>query len=139
MNRVNLIGYLAQDPKAKVTQKGLDQSNITIAVGDCENYNATYFIKCVAFGSIAKYINEKMQKGSLVAIDGKLINRKFMNNKGKNLLISEVIVSNVQVFTNKKKTIDWEQRQQEILNNYASDAKFPEEDIYYEIDEIINN
>ena len=107
MNKVFLNGYLAQDPKGGVTSKGIDFTNITVACSDVENFNETYFIKCCAYGNTAKYVNANLTKGSLVAIDGKIINRKYVNNNGVKVIVTKVVVNNLKAFTKKShETID---------------------------------
>jgi len=48
MNKVFLNGYLASDPKQRVTTKGIEQSSFSIGVTDLRNYNDSYFFQCVA-------------------------------------------------------------------------------------------
>ena len=122
MNKVFLNGYLAQDPKGGVTSKGIDFTNITVACADADNFNETYFIKCCAYGGVAKYVNANLTKGSLIAIDGKMINRKFVN-KGAKIVVTEVVINNLKAYTKKaKETISCDVDQiretvKEILEN----------------------
>ncbi len=134
MNKVFLSGYLAQDPIVGSTQKGIDYSIITVACDDVENYKSTFFIKCKAFGNVAKYINLKMLKGSLVTIDGKIVNRKYTNNNNQTIKVTEIIINNIKGYTKKTKT---DTNLNDINNIVESfEEEFPTG--YYEIDEIIN-
>ena len=134
MNKVFLSGYLAQDPIGGTTQKGIDYSIITVACDDVENYKSTFFIKCKAFGNVAKYINSKMLKGSLVTIDGKIVNRKYTNNNNQIIKVTEIVINNIKGYTKKTKT---DTNLNDINNIIESfEEEFPTG--VYEIDEIIN-
>lgn len=98
MNKVFLNGYLAQDPKQRITSKGIEQASFSLGVTDLRNYNESYFFPCVAWSQQAKYINNNLKKGSFVAIDGRLTRRSYVDVEGKNVYITEVIVDNIKQF-----------------------------------------
>lgn len=144
MNKVFLNGYLAQDPKGRVTPKGLDQSNITVAVDDSKNSNETYFIPCVIWGNIAKYVNANLTKGSFVAIDGRLSKRKYVMQNGQTSYVTEVLVDNIRAFSFKKNNSEnalnnvqqSSQNETQASNNLT---KLNYSDVVVEIDNIINS
>lgn len=144
MNKVFLNGYLAQDPKGRVTPKGLDQSNITVAVDDSKNSNETYFIPCVIWGNSAKYVNANLTKGSFVAIDGRLSKRKYVMQNGQTSYVTEVLVDNIRAFSFKKNNSE------NVINNVQQSSqnetqtsnnltKSDYSDVVVEIDSIINS
>lgn len=107
MNRVFLVGYLSKNPESRQTQKGLDQSNFSIGVNDLKRWEDSYFFNCVAWGQVAKYINDNIVKGQLVTIDGRLTQRSYTNNEGKNVNITEIIVDNIKTLgSNKKNSLE---------------------------------
>lgn len=132
MNKVFLNGYLAQDPKSRITPKGLDQSNITVAVDDLKNSDDTFFIPCVVWGNSAKFVNANLKKGSFVAIDGRLSKRKYVNKNGENAYITEVIVDNIRSYNFKKNNIDNSSTNNEIESDQNN------KETLIEIDNIIN-
>lgn len=105
MNKVFLNGYLASDPKQRVTTKGIEQSSFSIGVTDLRNYNDSYFFQCVAWGPQAKYINNNLKKGSFVAIDGRLTCRSYVDGEGKTIYITEIVIDNIKHFGINNKTI----------------------------------
>lgn len=105
MNKVFLNGYLATDPKQRVTTKGIEQSSFSIGVTDLRNYNDSYFFQCVAWGPQAKYINNNLKKGSFVAIDGRLTRRSYVDGEGKTIYITEIVIDNIKHFGINNKTI----------------------------------
>lgn len=146
MNKVFLNGYLAQDPKGRVTPKGLDQSNITVAVDDSKNSNETYFIPCVIWGNSAKYVNANLTKGSFVAIDGRLSKRKYVMQNGQTSYVTEVLVDNIRAFSFKKNNTDpvlnsSTHNTTDINNNpiVNQEPKTDYSDVVVEIDKIINS
>lgn len=98
MNRVTLVGALAQEPENRVTQSGKNYSRINVACSDLRNWNETYFIPCVAWANSSTYISNHLHKGDFVAIDGRLSRRSFVNNEGKNTYVMEVIVDNIKTY-----------------------------------------
>lgn len=101
MNKVLLIGYLASDPKQRITTKGMEQASFSLGVTDIRNYNDSYFFPCVAWSNQAKYINANLKKGSLVSIDGRLTRRSYVDNEGKTVYVTEVIVDNIKGYNNR--------------------------------------
>lgn len=96
MNKVFMVGRLAQDPQQFVTQNGITQSRISVASSDNWNKNETYFFPCVAWQSTANFINSYLHKGDLVAIDGKLIRRSYLSKEGKTMYIVEVVIESIK-------------------------------------------
>ena len=144
MNKVFLNGYLAQDPKGRVTPKGLDQSNITVAVDDSKNSNETYFIPCVIWGNSAKYVNANLTKGSFVAIDGRLSKRKYVMQNGQTSYVTEVLVDNIRAFSFKKNNSEnsinnVQQSSQNATETTNNLTKSDYSDVVVEIDSIINS
>ena len=96
MNKVFMVGRLAQDPQQFVTQNGITQSRISVASSDNWNKNETYFFPCVAWQSTANFINSYLHKGDLVAIDGKLIRRSYVSKEGKTVYVVEVVIESIK-------------------------------------------
>lgn len=102
MNKVLLIGYLANDPKQRITSKGIEQASFSLGVTDLKNYNDSYFFVCVAWNNQAKYINTNLKKGSLVSIDGRLTRRSYIDSEGKTVYLTEIIVDNIKNYHNNR-------------------------------------
>lgn len=101
MNKVFLTGYLATDPKQRITSNGIEQSNFNIAVHDIRNYNESYFFPCVIWGKQAQFVNSNLKKGHLVSIDGRLTKRSYIDKDGKTVYIVEIACENVKSFNNR--------------------------------------
>ncbi len=103
MNKVILLGFLAQDPVAReFPDKNLVNSTFSVAVTDSRNYNQSYFFNCVAWNQTADYVNSNLHKGDFVAVDGRLTNRSYINKAGAKVYVTEVVVENIRNYGSKK-------------------------------------
>lgn len=98
MNKVFLAGRLATDPQQFVTTNGITQSRVSIACTDNWNKNESYFFPCVAWQSVANFINTYLKKGDPVVVDGKLIRRSYVSKEGKTVYITEVVIETIRLF-----------------------------------------
>ncbi len=79
INRVVISGNLTRDAELRRTQSGMAILNIGVAVNDRRRNQQTgewedyaNFIDCVMFGNRAESVSNYLQKGTKVAIEGKL-------------------------------------------------------------------
>lgn len=79
INRVNITGNLTRDPELRHTAGGLPVLGLGIAVSDRRKNQQTgewedcpNFIDCTMFGTRAEHVKPYLEKGSKVAIEGKL-------------------------------------------------------------------
>lgn len=62
----------------------------------------TDFFKCIAWGNLAKTIQTYSSKGSQIAIEGRVENRKYQAQDGTNRHVTEVVVEGVHLIDFKK-------------------------------------
>src|SRR3989442_2758777 len=79
VNKVILVGNLAADPDVKATPKGTYVANLRLAthsyVGKDDEGKAkeeTEYHRLVAFGKLAEFAGQYLQKGRAVYADGRL-------------------------------------------------------------------
>nr|CAD2132915.1 unnamed protein product [Meloidogyne enterolobii] len=78
VNRVELLGGVAGDPVYKVTQRGSEfasfnlYTNVDRKLGNGNIVTNTEVHNVVAFGGVAKYIQQNLHRGSRVYITGRL-------------------------------------------------------------------
>lgn len=79
INKVIITGNLTRDPEVSSTAGGKSVLKFGIAVNDKRKNNQTgewedypNFIECVMFGARAEAVSKFIQKGSKIAIEGKL-------------------------------------------------------------------
>ena len=99
MNKVILIGRLSQDPEMRTTPNGVATTTFSVAVSrNFTNQNGereTDFFRCVAWRKQAENIAKYCQKGTQVAVEGRLQNRNYEAQDGTRRYVTEVIADNV--------------------------------------------
>lgn len=107
-NSVKLIGRLGNDPEIREFQKGKNMAKFSIATS--ENYkNAqgewvteTQWHRLTAWGKLAEIAGQKLQKGTEVAIEGKLVTNSFETKEGEKRYVTEIILRECLVLDKKK-------------------------------------
>jgi len=107
-NSVRLIGNLGTDPEVITLESGKKVSNISIATNESYKNNKGELIdkaewhKVVAWGKLAEITEKHLVKGKKVAIEGKLIHRKYEDKNGEPKAVSEVLASSILMLGEKK-------------------------------------
>jgi single-strand DNA-binding protein len=104
LNKVILIGRLANDPELKYTPSGIPVTTFRLAVDRPMSSEARQsgqekqadFIDIVAWRQQAEFASNYLGKGRLVAIDGRLQIRQYVANDGTNRRVSEVVVDQLK-------------------------------------------
>lgn len=94
MNTVNLIGRLVRDNELKYTKSGKAVATNTIALDDGWGVNKkTYFIPIVVWEKQAESLANYTNKGSKIAVNGKLTSRSYETQDGQKRTIIEVVAN----------------------------------------------
>jgi single-strand DNA-binding protein len=107
MNKVILMGRLTKDPELRYTTgNNTAICSFTLAVNkrfqkQGEERKAD-FINCQAWEKNAEFISKYFQKGSQVAVVGRIQTRTWDDNEGKKHYVTEVVVDE-SYFTESKK------------------------------------
>jgi single-strand DNA-binding protein len=108
LNRVILIGRLAQDPELRYTPSGVAVTRFTVAVSRrFTNQNGEReadFINCVAWQRLAENIANYTRKGSLVGVEGRLQVRSYENQEGRTVKTTEVVAEDVRFLEPKNRS-----------------------------------
>ena len=104
LNRIILIGRLANDPEAKYTPSGIAVTTFRIAVDRPMSAEArqqgqekqTDFIDIVAWRQSAEFAANYLSKGRLVAVEGKLQIREYVTQDGQKRKSAEVVADNLK-------------------------------------------
>jgi single-strand DNA-binding protein len=108
-NSVRLIGHLGDTPKVKQLESGRKVANFSVATN--ENYvdnagnrkSETTWHKLVAYGATAGIAEKFLQKGTEVAIEGKLTNRTYNDKNGESHFITEIVVNSLMMIDGKNR------------------------------------
>ena len=76
MNKVILIGNLANDPEAHTTQSGISRSTFRLAVqrkyANAQGVREADFLTIVAWRNTADFCNSYLVKGRKIAVEGSI-------------------------------------------------------------------
>lgn len=96
LNKFIGIGRWASDIELKYTKNGKAVANASIAINDdFGSETSVTFLQVVMWGKTAENTAEYSKKGRMVAIEGKIKNRKWESDNGTRY-ITEVIADNVR-------------------------------------------
>lgn len=99
LNKVLLIGRIANDVKLYETRSGVPYAKCSIAVDRRSNKKEaqTDFISLVAWRNTATFMNEFVQKGALVSIEGQITTGQYENESGTVIRTTDVVVDNISL------------------------------------------
>ncbi|MBX2921124.1 MAG: single-stranded DNA-binding protein [Chitinophagaceae bacterium] len=107
-NKVQLIGNLGNNPDVRNTESGKKMARLSIATNENyrnakgENVKETQWHSAVAWGKNAEIIEKYLVKGSQVAIEGKLVNRNYVDKDGVKKYITEIQINEVLLLGSKQ-------------------------------------
>jgi len=100
-NKVQLIGNLGNKPEIRTTEAGKKLARFSIATNESyrntkgEKITETQWHRLVAWGKVAEIAEKYLNKGSEIAIEGKLVSRNYNDKEGNKKYITEVQVNEV--------------------------------------------
>ncbi len=106
-NKVQLIGNLGNAPEVKTTESGKKLARFSVATNESyrnakgEKVTETTWHNLVAWGKVADIAEKYLNKGSEIAIEGKLINRSYTDKDGNKKYITEVQVNELLMLGSK--------------------------------------
>lgn len=100
MNRVILIGRLVADPALRYTPNGVPVASFTVAVDrpfkNQQGEKETDFIDIVVWRKLAELCANHLEKGRMVALEGRLQIRSYEAQDGTRRKAAEVVADTVQ-------------------------------------------
>ena len=100
MNKVILIGNLANDPEGRTTQSGISQSTFRIAVqrrfANAQGVREADFFTVIAWRQTADFCNRYLTKGRKVAVEGSIQNRSYDAQDGSKRYVTEIMADSVE-------------------------------------------
>ena len=127
INKIIIIGRLTRDPEMKHTPNGTAVANFSIAnnrnytVGD-EKREEVGFYNCVAWSKLAELIVQYCPKGSKIALEGRLQQRRWETDQGQQRSVVEIVAENVQFLSTRQ------EKEQNTQTN-SEDNPFSDDDI----------
>jgi single-strand DNA-binding protein len=106
-NSVRLIGNIGRDPEVK--NIGVDNklakfsmaTTETVKKANGEKEKVTQWHNIVVWGKMAGIVEKYMQKGQMIALEGQLTNRVYIDQSGNKKYFTEIKANNIQMLGKK--------------------------------------
>jgi len=120
LNRAILIGRLTADPEIRYTPQGVAVTTFRVAVDrpftNQQGERETDFFPIVTWRKLAEVCANNLNKGRLVAVEGRLQNRSYIAQDGSTRWVTEIVADNIRF-------LDWpkDERQEATGASYVLD------------------
>ncbi len=109
LNRVLLIGRLTRDPELRYTASGLAMVNFSIAVDRFTKdpqtgEKKTDFFRCTAWRQKAEFVSNYIQKGRLVAVEGRIEIDEVAGQDGQKKFFTNIVCDGVELLDSNRDT-----------------------------------
>lgn len=108
LNVVAIMGRLARAPELRQTTTGKNVASFRIACDrgrrDANGQSQADWLDVVAWDRTAEFVCKYFQKGSLIAIDGRLQSRSYQDKNGQNRTAVEIVAQNANFCGSKEST-----------------------------------
>lgn len=120
MNLFMGIGRITKKPELRYTTTNLAIAKFTLAINrDTKNKQGEYdtdFINCVAYGKTAELIDKYLDKGSQIAIEGKIQTGSYEKD-GKKTYTTDIVVERLTFLEKKQEATQTELVQKAMSDN----------------------
>jgi single-strand DNA-binding protein len=109
LNKVMIIGHLGRAPEMRFTPNGVSVANFSVACdrswksADGVMRTETEWFNVVCWGNLAEIAKEKLTKGNLVYIEGRLQSRIWQDKEGKKHHAIEIVARELLMLSNQSK------------------------------------
>lgn len=106
-NSVRLMGNLGAAPEIKNIADNKKLAKFSLATNEVyknekgEKVTETYWHNVVVWGKLAGIAEKYLQKGSEVAIEGKLTNRSYTDKEGNKRYVTEILANEILMMGSK--------------------------------------
>ena len=104
LNQCSFIGRLGKDPEMNYTPSGKAVTKFSLAV-DQGKQQQPLWLTIVCWNELAERMHEYLSKGQLVFVQGKLVQRSYVDKTQVKRVAIEIIASTVQMLEKSKKQV----------------------------------
>lgn len=101
MNKVILIGNVANDPESRTTASGIAQCSFRLAVqrrfANASGVREADFLPVVCWRQTAEFAAKYLLKGRRVAVEGSIQTRSYDAQDGTKRHVTEIMVDNLEI------------------------------------------
>ena len=107
MNKLTIIGRVGQDPKVHTFESGTKKASFSLATSEKykdkqgNKVEETEWHNCVIFGKLVEVVEKYVNKGDLLALEGRVKTREYEDKDSNKKYITEVICSTMEMLTPK--------------------------------------
>ena len=94
-NHITLVGNMAAGARITNFENGNKVARFNLATNNNSKTNGAEWHRVFAWGNLAQFIENYGEKGKQLAIHGRLVNRTYLDKKGKEKQVTEVEVKHV--------------------------------------------
>ena len=110
MNKVILIGNLANDVESRTTSSGIANCTFRLAVqrrfANSQGVREADFLPIVCWRQTAEFCAKYLSKGRKVAVEGSIQTRNYDAQDGSKRYVTEIIADNVEFLSSKESSGD---------------------------------
>lgn len=112
-NRVQLIGNLGATPEVRNLNSGKKVAQFSMATSETyknsagERVQDTQWHQVVAWNKLAEVVENYLDRGKRVAVEGKLVYRSYEDKNGVKRYVTEIVASDI-LMLDKKEKVDTE-------------------------------
>jgi single-strand DNA-binding protein len=136
VNRVFLLGNLANDPEMRYTQSGKARTRFRLAVGrrfkdsTGQVQDDTTFVTITTWGPQAENCAQYLKKGSSAFVEGRLRISSYSDDEAKETKwFTEVVASSVQFLGSRPQQATGEPTAPPEATSPGEESQFPEEEV----------
>lgn len=127
LNVIAIVGRLVADPELRTTPAGHSVCSFRIAcdrsyVQQGQERQAD-FIDIVAWRQQADFVSKYFQKGSMIAVEGRLQTRNYQDKNGNNRTAVEVVANNISFAGAKRQDSQSAPSYEQQTKNHVQQAK----------------
>ncbi|HOZ41730.1 MAG TPA: single-stranded DNA-binding protein [Flavobacteriales bacterium] len=110
-NKVNLIGNLGALPQVREVAQGRKVARMTVATHNSyrnasgERVTNTQWHTVVAWGRTAEQVERLLEKGSPLALEGRLVHRTYDGQDGTKRTVTEIVMNGFQLLPSIKRAV----------------------------------
>jgi len=103
LNKVMVIGCTGRNPEMRYTPSGKSVANFSLAYRHTwkdstdETHHDTEWFNVIAWGKLAEFVKNKLQKGSLVYVEGRLQTRSWQDTEGNQKKTVEIVARDILI------------------------------------------
>ena len=131
MNKVILVGRLAQDPEVRYTASGKAVTSFNLAVNrfsSGQGQNSADFIPIVAWEKLAEPCVNNITKGQRILVEGRLQIRSYEANDGHKRRVAEVVAQSIEFLERRQPPSTGNKEVDAIIDGMGKDV-YPNEEI----------